>query len=31
MYLTLAIDDDAARAGARMNAFLERYYGRAPT
>ncbi len=27
MYLTLAIDDDAARAGARMDAFLEHYYG----
>jgi len=27
MYLTLAIDDDAARAEARMDAFLEGYYG----
>jgi alkanesulfonate monooxygenase SsuD/methylene tetrahydromethanopterin reductase-like flavin-dependent oxidoreductase (luciferase family) len=27
MYLTLAVDDDAARAEARLNAFLERYYG----
>jgi len=27
MYLTLAIDDDAARADARLNAYLERYYG----
>lgn len=27
MYLTLALDDDAARAEARLNAFLERYYG----
>ena len=27
MYLTLAIDDDAARAAARMDAFLEGYYG----
>jgi alkanesulfonate monooxygenase SsuD/methylene tetrahydromethanopterin reductase-like flavin-dependent oxidoreductase (luciferase family) len=27
MYLTLAIDDDAARADARLNAFLEQYYG----
>jgi probable F420-dependent oxidoreductase len=27
MYLTLAIDDDATRAGARMDAFLEHYYG----
>ena len=26
IYLTLAIDDDAARAGARMDAFLEGYY-----
>jgi alkanesulfonate monooxygenase SsuD/methylene tetrahydromethanopterin reductase-like flavin-dependent oxidoreductase (luciferase family) len=27
MYLTLALDPDAARADARLNAFLERYYG----
>ena len=27
MYLTLAIDDDAARAEARLNAYLEHYYG----
>jgi alkanesulfonate monooxygenase SsuD/methylene tetrahydromethanopterin reductase-like flavin-dependent oxidoreductase (luciferase family) len=27
MYLTLAIDEDAAKADARLNAFLERYYG----
>ncbi|HEX9558767.1 MAG TPA: LLM class flavin-dependent oxidoreductase [Reyranella sp.] len=27
MYLTLAIDDDAGRADARLNAYLERYYG----
>jgi alkanesulfonate monooxygenase SsuD/methylene tetrahydromethanopterin reductase-like flavin-dependent oxidoreductase (luciferase family) len=26
MYLTLAVDDDTARAEARLNAFLERYY-----
>jgi alkanesulfonate monooxygenase SsuD/methylene tetrahydromethanopterin reductase-like flavin-dependent oxidoreductase (luciferase family) len=26
MYLTLAVDDDAAHAEARLNAFLERYY-----
>jgi alkanesulfonate monooxygenase SsuD/methylene tetrahydromethanopterin reductase-like flavin-dependent oxidoreductase (luciferase family) len=26
MYLTLAVDDDAGRAEARLNAFLERYY-----
>jgi alkanesulfonate monooxygenase SsuD/methylene tetrahydromethanopterin reductase-like flavin-dependent oxidoreductase (luciferase family) len=26
MYLTLAIDDDAERADARLNGFLERYY-----
>ena len=30
MYLTLAIDDDASRAGARMDAFLENYYGQRP-
>jgi alkanesulfonate monooxygenase SsuD/methylene tetrahydromethanopterin reductase-like flavin-dependent oxidoreductase (luciferase family) len=27
MYLTLAIDDDASRADARLNAYLEHYYG----
>ena len=27
MYLTLAIDEDADRAAARMDAFLEGYYG----
>ena len=27
MYLTLALDDDAAQAEARLNAFLEQYYG----
>ncbi len=27
VYLTLAIDDDGARADARMNAFMEHYYG----
>ena len=27
MYLTVALDPDAARAEARLNAFLERYYG----
>ena len=27
MYLTLAIDEDAARADARINTYLERYYG----
>jgi len=27
MYLTVALDDDAARADARLNAFLEGYYG----
>ncbi len=27
MYLTLTVDDDAERAGARMDAFLEGYYG----
>jgi probable F420-dependent oxidoreductase len=27
MYLTLTIDDDPARAAARMDAFLEHYYG----
>lgn len=30
MYLTLAIDDDAARADRRIDAFLERYYGQRP-
>jgi alkanesulfonate monooxygenase SsuD/methylene tetrahydromethanopterin reductase-like flavin-dependent oxidoreductase (luciferase family) len=30
MYLTLAIDDDAARADARINAYLEQYYGMRP-
>jgi hypothetical protein len=27
MYLTLSLDDDAARANARLDAVLERYYG----
>ena len=27
MYLTVALDEDAARAEARLNGFLERYYG----
>jgi alkanesulfonate monooxygenase SsuD/methylene tetrahydromethanopterin reductase-like flavin-dependent oxidoreductase (luciferase family) len=27
MYLTLALDEDAAKAEARLNGFLERYYG----
>jgi alkanesulfonate monooxygenase SsuD/methylene tetrahydromethanopterin reductase-like flavin-dependent oxidoreductase (luciferase family) len=27
MYLTLAIDDDATRADAKLNAYLENYYG----
>jgi alkanesulfonate monooxygenase SsuD/methylene tetrahydromethanopterin reductase-like flavin-dependent oxidoreductase (luciferase family) len=27
VYVTLAIDEDAGRAGERINAFLERYYG----
>jgi alkanesulfonate monooxygenase SsuD/methylene tetrahydromethanopterin reductase-like flavin-dependent oxidoreductase (luciferase family) len=27
MYLTLAIDDDAARADTKLNAYLENYYG----
>lgn len=27
MYLTLALDDDADRAGKRLDAYLERYYG----
>ncbi len=30
MYLTLAFDADAARADARMNDYLERYYGTRP-
>ena len=30
MYLTLAIDDDAARADARLNAYLEQYYAMPP-
>ena len=30
MYLTLALDDDAARADARINAYLERYCGMRP-
>ncbi len=30
MYLTLALDDDAARADARINGYLERYYGLRP-
>jgi probable F420-dependent oxidoreductase len=30
MYLTLAIDEDAARAEARINAYLEQYYGLRP-
>jgi alkanesulfonate monooxygenase SsuD/methylene tetrahydromethanopterin reductase-like flavin-dependent oxidoreductase (luciferase family) len=30
MYLTLAIDDDKARAEARIDAYLERYYGVRP-
>ena len=30
MYLTLAIDDDTARADARLNAYLEHYYGMPP-
>jgi hypothetical protein len=28
VYLTLAIDDNAARANERMNAFMQGYYGR---
>src|SRR6202012_2166409 len=27
MYLTVALDDDAAKADDRLNGFLERYYG----
>ena len=30
MYLTLSIDDDAARAEARIDAYLEQYYGQRP-
>ncbi len=30
MYLTLAIDDDAARADAKINSYLENYYGTRP-
>lgn len=30
IYVTLAVDDDAARANARMDAYLEQYYGMAP-
>ena len=30
MYLTLAMDDDAARADARIDAYLEHYYGPRP-
>src|SRR5471032_2217843 len=30
MYLTLAIDDDAARAEAKINSYLEQYYGMRP-
>src|SRR4029077_19243610 len=30
MYLTRAIDDDAPRANARLNAYLEQYYGMPP-
>jgi alkanesulfonate monooxygenase SsuD/methylene tetrahydromethanopterin reductase-like flavin-dependent oxidoreductase (luciferase family) len=30
MYLTLAIDEDKARADARINAYLEQYYGMRP-
>ena len=30
MYLTLSIDDDAPRAEARINAYLEQYYGQRP-
>lgn len=31
MYLTMAVDDDAGRAGERLNAYLERYYGQPAT
>jgi hypothetical protein len=27
-YLTMAVDEDAARANARLDAYLEQYYGR---
>jgi hypothetical protein len=27
MYLTVSLDDDAAKAEERLNSFLERYYG----
>jgi probable F420-dependent oxidoreductase len=30
MYLTLSIDDDAARAEARIDSYLEQYYGQRP-
>ena len=30
IYLTLAIDDDAARAEERVNAYLTQYYGQPP-
>ena len=30
VYLTLAIDDDAVRAGRRMDGFIESYYGQRP-
>ncbi len=30
IYVTLAVDDDTARADARMNSYLEQYYGMAP-
>jgi alkanesulfonate monooxygenase SsuD/methylene tetrahydromethanopterin reductase-like flavin-dependent oxidoreductase (luciferase family) len=30
MYLTLSIDDDAARANARIDAYLSQYYGQRP-
>lgn len=30
MYLTLAIDDDTARADSKLNAYLEQYYGMPP-
>ncbi len=30
MYLTVSIDDDAARAEARIDAYLEQYYGQRP-
>ena len=31
MYLTMAVDDDAGRAGERLDAYLERYYGQPAT